>query len=139
MFFDCAILKSPIIMGHTMKPGGRPDREIILRVAHVNRLLAKLADFFIIVCCSLLLPQIIGPLIGFVYSMIADGMHFGPFKSQSVGKKIFDLEVVNTVRGERASYRDSVIRNSPIALATFFAIIPIWGWIVLFLIGIPLI
>lgn len=31
-----------------------------------------------------------------------------------------------------------MIRNAPIGVATFFGIIPFWGWIILVLLGIPL-
>ena len=31
-----------------------------------------------------------------------------------------------------------MIRNAPVGVATFFAIIPVWGWLILLLVGIPL-
>jgi hypothetical protein len=35
-------------------------------------------------------------------------------------------------------YKTSALRNAPVGLATFFAIIPIWGWAIPILIGPPL-
>ena len=40
---------------------------------------------------------------------------------------------------EPIGFKESLLRNIPIGVATFFAIIPIWGWIVLPIIGLPLI
>ena len=37
-----------------------------------------------------------------------------------------------------AGLKTSVIRNAPVGLVTFFMIIPVWGWILSLLIGIPL-
>ena len=37
-----------------------------------------------------------------------------------------------------ASIKASILRNAPVGVATFFAIIPVWGWIILGIIGIPL-
>ena len=104
----------------------------------LNRVAAKLVDFFIVMSASAVLPRVVGPLLGFGYSMLADGFRGGPFYGQSVGKRLFGLQVVHQKTGEVASFRDSIIRNTPVGVATFFAIIPIWGWIILFFIGLPL-
>jgi uncharacterized RDD family membrane protein YckC len=65
-------------------------------------------------------------------------MNFGPFQGQSVGKKLMKLQVINTIQKSPAAWKDSVLRNTPVGIATFFAIIPIWGWLILGIIGIPL-
>ena len=65
-------------------------------------------------------------------------MNFGPFHGQSVGKKIMRLQVINIGRQAPIKVRDSVFRNAPVGIATFFAIIPLWGWLILALIGVPL-
>ena len=103
-----------------------------------NRILAKFTDLFIVFFIAALLPRVVGPLLGFFYSLIADGLSVGGQRGQSIGKKIFRLQVVNAITDKPAHFRDSMIRNSPVGLATFFAIIPIWGWFILVVIGIPL-
>jgi uncharacterized RDD family membrane protein YckC len=91
------------------------------------------------VLISVLLIFPIGPLFGFFYSLVADGLEMGPFRRQSVGKKLLGLEVVNSKTHARISYRDSAIRNAPIGVATFFGLIPVWGWLIVFLLGLPLV
>lgn len=110
-----------------------------LKWAHMNRLLAKGIDFAVFIFFAKVFPLVLGPLVGFAYSVLCDGMNFGPFRSQSIGKKIFDLQAVSLVRGGApADYKDSAIRNAPVGLVTFFAIIPIWGWFIMAFLGIPL-
>ena len=103
-----------------------------------NRVAAKLVDLFLVILVAAVLPRVLGPLLGFFYSVVADGFQFKSFQGQSVGKKLFGLKVINRKTHQPASYRDSIIRNSPVGFSTFFAIIPIWGWIILFLVGLPL-
>lgn len=104
----------------------------------MNRVIAKVVDLVLVVAVAVILPYPLGPLLGFVYSLVADGLNFGSFKGQSVGKKLMKLQVIHTKTKEPCSYRDSVFRNAPVGIATFFAIIPLWGWLILALIGIPL-
>lgn len=103
-----------------------------------NRVAAKVVDLFVVVSLAALLPRVVGPLLGFAYSLVADGLNAGPFRGQSLGKKIFGLQAWNLIRQEPASLKDSVIRNAPVGVATFFSIIPIWGWIILPIVGLPL-
>lgn len=109
-----------------------------IKVSVINRVVAKMIDILIVVAVAAILPYPLGPLLGFLYSLFGDGMSFGPFNGQSVGKKVMKLQVLNLIRKEPATYRDSALRNAPVGVATFFAIIPIWGWLILGLIGIPL-
>ena len=82
----------------------------------------------------------LGPLLGFAYSLLADGCNLGAFHGQSLGKKLMGLRVYSLLHWplRPASYRDSLLRNAPVGVATFFAIIPVWGWLILGLIGIPM-
>ncbi|OFZ55506.1 MAG: hypothetical protein A2428_08080 [Bdellovibrionales bacterium RIFOXYC1_FULL_54_43] len=112
---------------------GAPSKTSIL-----NRVIAKLIDLILVVAFAVILPYPLGPLLGFVYSLVADGLNFGPFEGQSVGKKVMRLQVVHTLRRQPANARDSVYRNAPVGVATFFALIPVWGWLILCLIGVPL-
>ncbi len=109
-----------------------------IRVGVLNRILAKMIDLVIVVALAAILPYPLGPLLGFTYSLLADGMNFGPFRGQSVGKKALGLQVRSLARQAPASYRDSAFRNAPVGVATFFAIIPVWGWLILGLVGLPL-
>jgi uncharacterized RDD family membrane protein YckC len=104
----------------------------------LQRVLAKIIDLVIVVALAAILPYPLGPLLGFLYSLFADGMNFGKFRGQSVGKRVLNLQVLHLIRRKPATYMDSVYRNAPVGVATFFAIIPFWGWLILFLIGAPL-
>lgn len=104
----------------------------------LNRIIAKIIDLFIVVLIAVIFPYPFGPLLGFAYSLLGDGFFFWKFEGQSVGKKVLGLKVVSTMRKAPASFRDSAIRNAPVGVATFFSIIPIWGWLILAVLGIPL-
>jgi uncharacterized RDD family membrane protein YckC len=120
--------------------------------------MAKMVDIFLVLALAALPLYPVGPLLGFVYSLVADGLKPGKIPGQSVGKKLFKLRVVMTVSRvvsepgsggiaeaetlvkERhpATIRASILRNAPVGVATFFAIIPVWGWVILGIVGIPL-
>ncbi len=87
------------------------------------RLLSKFIDL-LIAGAFFAFPTIVGPLAGLTYALIADGLKGG----QSLGKRITGLEVLSTYRGLRpCDFRESMIRNIPIALV--IAIYIIIGWI----------
>lgn len=120
----------------------RIQQQTKVRVA--NRIGAKLIDLSLIILVAAVLPYPLGPLLAFAYSLAGDGMNFGPFRGQSIGKRILGLRVIcghghGHAKTQRpAGFRESVMRNAPVGVATFFAIIPIWGWLILALVGIPL-
>lgn len=97
------------------------------------RVMAKAADLCFVFLLAGFLPYPAGPLAGFLYSIFADGIN-----GQSVGKRIFSLQVVGMHTRKPVRWRDSLFRNAPVGVATFFGIIPVWGWLVLGLVGIPL-
>ena len=109
-----------------------------VKVSVTQRAIAKFIDIIIVVILSAIVIYPIGPLLGFLYSVFADGINFGPLHGQSIGKKIIKLQVRSTVTQKPANWKDSLIRNTPVGIATFFAIIPVWGWLILALIGLPL-
>jgi hypothetical protein len=115
-----------------------------MKASVLHRVFAKAIDFALVVAFAILLPYPLGPLVGFFYSIGADSLKFGSNQGQSVGKKLLKLQTVSQVRHspdglrEPANLRESVLRNAPVGVATFFALIPIWGWLILFLIGVPL-
>ncbi|MGZ3689339.1 MAG: RDD family protein [Bdellovibrionota bacterium] len=104
----------------------------------INRVIAKMVDIFLVFFVSGLVLYPIGPLLGFAYSLTADGLNIGGLEGQSVGKRIMRLQVVNVHKKTPCTLRESILRNTPVGVATFFAIIPVWGWLILALIGIPL-
>ena len=98
----------------------------------LNRLIGKAIDLIIaIALASILYPA--GPLAAFLYILICDGLHNG----QSVGKRVVGIYVINTMTDQKSTFRDSIVRNSPIALIVLFLLIPLWGWILWFIIGLP--
>jgi len=71
-----------------------------------------------------------GIFIGIFYLLISDGL----FNGRSIGKKFLRLKVINIDRQSNADFRDSIIRNLPLAFPLFFLLIPIVGWLIFFLI-----
>ncbi len=103
-----------------------------------NRIIAKVMDLSVVMFIAIVCPYPLGPLIGFFYSLFADGVNWGPFHGQSVGKKIMGLKVIHRLQKRPPTYRESALRNLPVGVATFFSIIPIWGWFILAILGVPL-
>lgn len=104
-----------------------------------KRLAAKTIDLLVFVFLAIVLPNVFGPLIGFLYTLVADGIRVGAFKGQSLGKMIIGLRVTNRVTHEAGGLRESVIRNAPVGVVTFFSIIPFWGWLIMLVLGIPMV
>lgn len=97
----------------------------------LNRFLAKLIDFLVIGALATIVTAPIGSLAALTYSLIADGF----FDGRSLGKKMIGLRVVNLRTGMPCNFKDSILRNIPIAAVVMFALIPILGWILLFTAG----
>jgi uncharacterized RDD family membrane protein YckC len=108
------------------------------RVSIAHRVIAKTIDLLLVFLLAAILPYPVGPLLGFLYSLFGDGIQYRNFQGQSLGKKLMKLQVVNTVTKRPASWKDSALRNTPVGVATFFGLIPIWGWLILAIIGVPL-
>ena len=108
---------------------GSPDMR---KASVVKRILARLVDGLVAWAFALVLPPI-GILIGLLYLAVADGVQ----KGQSLGKMVFGLEVV-TSSGSPCDLKSSIYRNIPFELALLFAAIPLLGWILLIIAGIPI-
>ena len=112
------------------------------RAGLIDRVIAKGIDLFIVMVVAVLLPRYLGPLIGFGYSLIADGglslLRLKGFDGQSIGKKVIGLQVRSLMTRKPITIKESILRNIPVGIVTFFAIIPVWGWIFLVLVGFPL-
>ena len=106
------------------------------RVSH--RVIAKMIDLAIMMVLAAVVTYPAGPVLGFFYSLAADGLNFGPFHGQSIGKKLLGLQVRHIRLDRPAQLRESIMRNAPVGVVTFFSIIPVWGWVILVLLGVPL-
>ncbi|MEN9723850.1 MAG: hypothetical protein RJB38_1836 [Pseudomonadota bacterium] len=113
-----------------------PERAQV-KLAVMQRVAAKAIDMVIVVLVAAFFWYPIGPFLGFFYSLLGDGFSRLGFQGQSVGKRLMGLRVVR-VDGAAVHWRESILRNLPVGVATFFAIIPLWGWVIFVLIGIPL-
>ncbi len=98
------------------------------------RLIAKLIDIFVILILSIFFYPV-GIIFSVGYIGVADSLGQG----QSVGKKFMGFAVISLEDGGPCTYRQSFIRNLPLIIPLMLAIIPIWGWILSFIVGIPLI
>ncbi len=101
-----------------------------------SRLFAKFIDLLIVFMLGRALGTS-GAVLGFIYSIVADGLPIDKMKGQSLGKKWVGIRVVDH-EGRPARLRTSVIRNIPVGFVTFLMIVPFWGWILSALVGIPL-
>jgi len=112
-----------------MEMEGSPD----MKKANVlKRILARLVDGLVAWAFALVLPPL-GILVGLLYLAVADGVQ----KGQSLGKMVFGLEVV-TSDGSPCDLKASIYRNIPFELALLFAAVPLLGWILLIIAGIPI-
>lgn len=108
---------------------GSPD---ISKASVLKRILARLVDGLVAWAFALVLPPL-GILVGLLYLAVADGVQ----KGQSLGKMVFGLEVVMW-DGWPCDLKASIYRNIPFVLFLLFAAIPLLGWILLILAGIPI-
>ena len=97
----------------------------------LNRLIGKAIDLIIVVALVGLPIYPAGALAGFLYILICDGLKGG----RSLGKRVVGLQVINTVTGKPADFKDSIVRNSTVAIPTLFSMVPIVGWFLWIVIG----
>lgn len=94
------------------------------------RILAALVDALIGVIPAII--PIIGALVSVAYILSKDGLMYQitkqeEWKNRSIGKKLFDLQVVKR-DGGYVDIAVSAKRNLPLAIGSIIAIIPILGW-----------
>lgn len=113
------------------------DRKYLLRsqirVARLARLTAKAIDLVIVFFISRFFFPF-GTLLACFYIGFADYFYNG----QSFGKKFIGFQVISLVDGGPPTRKQSVVRNLPFLIPTFFLIIPLWGWLFSALFGIPM-
>lgn len=113
------------------------NRKYLLRssinTSKITRLIAKLIDLFIVLILSVIFYPF-GFLLAMTYLAFCDSLHDG----QSVGKKFMGFSVVSLEDGKTCTPKQSFIRNLPFLIPAFFAIIPLWGWIISSLLSLPI-
>ncbi len=105
-----------------------------------KRVFAKIIVLVLVVFVGRLSFGGAGSVLGFLYSIMSDAFSFKNVQGQSLGKKILRIRVAsgNGYQSRVARLKTSVIRNAPVGIVTFLMIIPVWGWILSLLFGIPL-
>ncbi|MBI5100860.1 MAG: RDD family protein [Nitrospirae bacterium] len=88
------------------------------------RTAARVIDFILIAAALEMLPRA-GYFAGLAYLLLGDGF----FDGRSIGKRLVKIRVVNTERNTACSIRDSILRNSPLALGFSLWVLPWVGWI----------
>lgn len=90
-----------------------------------TRAIAGFVDLLLVIGLARL-PDVIGFLAAVGYILVRDGL----FLSQSIGKKVIGLYVASADdAGKTISYRESIIRNVPLALAFLLFLVPYAGWV----------
>lgn len=90
----------------------------------LHRVIAKFLDFLIIAAIYEI-PLRVSFLGGLFYLLIADGFAEG----RSVGKQLIGLQAITPTTRKKASFKESIIRNFPLAIAYLIFYLPYIGWL----------
>jgi uncharacterized RDD family membrane protein YckC len=105
--------------------GSNPLGSGVYPKAHVlNRFIAKAIDGMLVAAASQVIEPV-GWISGLAYALIADGFPGG----QSVGKRLIGLQTVVPRTKEFSGFRESIVRNLPLAAAYLLVPIPYVGWL----------
>ncbi len=105
--------------------GSNPLGSGVYPKAHVlNRFIAKAIDGMLVAAASQVIAPV-GWISGLAYALVADGFPGG----QSVGKRLIGLQTVMPRTKEFAGFRESIIRNLPVAFAYLMVPVPYVGWL----------
>jgi len=97
----------------------------LLRADRTTRAVAGFVDLLLIIGLARL-PDVIGFLSAVGYILVRDGL----FDRKSIGKKLIGLQVASSEdTGSPVAYRESIIRNVPLAAAYVLFLIPYAGWV----------
>lgn len=109
------------------EPNGQKQTDARDRKANIlHRTIARVIDMLIALAFYKAIPAV-GFWFGLVYLFIADGFWNG----RSVGKKLLGLKTFRRSTLGAVSFRESIIRNFPIATGFFLFPIPLVGWLFL--------
>jgi hypothetical protein len=105
--------------------GSSPLQSGVYPKAHVlNRFIAKAIDGMLVAAASQVIEPV-GWISGLAYALIADGFPGG----QSVGKRLIGLQTVVPRTKEFSGFRESIVRNLPLAFAYLLFPVPYVGWL----------
>jgi hypothetical protein len=93
------------------------------KAAVLNRFIAKSLDFLIVLGAGELMPPY-GFWAGLWYALVADG-----FSGRSVGKRLIGLQAWAPELRAGAGFKESIIRNVPLAAGYVLWQIPYVGWL----------
>lgn len=97
----------------------------MLRADRTTRAVAGFVDLLLIIGLARL-PDVVGFLSAAGYILVRDGL----FDRRSIGKKLIRLQVASSEEtGSPVTYRESIIRNVPFAVAYVLFLIPYAGWV----------
>jgi uncharacterized RDD family membrane protein YckC len=98
--------------------------DAVQRADFTTRAVAGFIDLLLVIGLARL-PDVLGFLSATGYILARDGM----FDGRSVGKRLIGLRVLFPEdAGSAATYRESIIRNVPLALSYSVFLIPYAGW-----------
>ncbi len=104
------------------------------KATFLERASAKFIDVaFALILASVISP--IGPAIGFVYSLIADGLMDG----RSIGKRLVGIKVIDITTNKPCSIQKSILRNIPFGFALLMFIVPVIGLFLFIFIGLSVV
>lgn len=89
------------------------------------RVVSKCIDLILVVVAVEALPKA-GWLAGFGYILISDGL----FEGRSIGKRLTGLRVLGN-SGNPCSIKESILRNSTLAVGMVLWKVPFLGWLLL--------
>lgn len=103
---------------HRLTRGIYPKADIL------NRVIAKFVDAILAIAAGRLLSPA-GWLAGLAYVLIGDGFSGG----RSIGKRVTGLQTVSVRTQDVAGFKESIIRNLPLASAYLLFSVPYIGWV----------
>jgi hypothetical protein len=90
----------------------------------LHRMIAKFIDLLLVAALARLLPPV-GFFGGMTYLLISDGFLGG----RSLGKWLMGLKTVIVDRNGPCTFKESILRNGPLAAAYLVFFVPYIGWL----------
>ena len=106
--------------------GGSAPHHPLSKANVLHRFIAKFLDLLIVGASLKLIPPV-GFFIGLTYLLISDGL----WQGQSIGKRIVGIYTIKVSIGEAGSFKESMLRNSTLAVGFMAGVVPYVGWIFL--------
>lgn len=94
------------------------------RAGLLFRAVAKILDLILIAAVMEIIPKA-GFFAGIAYILLSDGL----FDGRSLGKKLIKIQVVSSIDNMPCTFKDSILRNSTLAVGFGLSIVPWIGWI----------